>query len=418
MATPELPAETHETPLITPPSQPPPKPATSTPDSPEATGDDLALPFLLIDHASSLSPTTKPDFLYWLRMAVIYHGAFYVANVGDDVHAAAAKMAELGGKVFDVDEGEKKKCAAETNQRYLGYRSEGGREVFECAADGDAPTDTDSPVRRLYRGPAPYPSEMAVPGLKPAVEAFNAKMTQLANLYQLYILEAIGGPKDGFDAFMDEDVKKGGKVQFVKHGRNESDPKALSETSRREVWLSFTMFVNNTPCLEMQNEARQTIAVPPIPNAFLVQIGTAMEFATGSAVVSLPRRAVQPPPSAPPALSVRYIVEISPDIKYSDLLAGSKALENLLQEAKDAAAARHTRRKVNFTRVKRIVAGLGGFKSSMGQLAEAVKSATHHSTFKAETIGESALYHNIRTYPDAARGLYPELAEKVLQASS
>ncbi|TPX70171.1 hypothetical protein SpCBS45565_g01869 [Spizellomyces sp. 'palustris'] len=392
---------------IPPPSVPPPEePNSSLPP----------IPLLLLDHSQSLSPATKPEFLYWLRMAILYHGSFYLTNTGipEELTDQMAKSAE---ELFKISDDEKAGCSINYSPGFLGWCGivDGEcRETWEFGPDldGKQVSSNAPPYARLRYARNQYPSEAALSNFKGMLKGYNKFLTDLAFMYNELILEALGVPTGAFDGFFDEEAKLGGRIKFTRYFRGE-DSKQYGEAPYRDAWLSFLMFANDVPGVEMLSEKRQTLTLPPLPSTLLVQTGTALSFATHHAVLSLPHRVLQPPPDAPDSLTIRYAMQLRPNLPYEDILKGIEGAENMNEEAKRVRDQRRERRKRGFEAVRKVVAGIRAFKGT-GKAPE----STSKEASKLETVGDADLYRRIKSRPTVGKKWYPEISVESVPASS
>ncbi|KAI9103123.1 hypothetical protein DFS34DRAFT_646508 [Phlyctochytrium arcticum] len=382
--------------IIPPPSVPPPE---------DATG--LTLPLILLDHQKALSPSTKPEFLYWLRMALLYHGSFYLTNVGipEEVTEEMAKMAEA---LFKLPQAEKESCSVINSPGFLGWGgiSEGEcRETWEFGPDIDKRADGQNPVQKFRYAQNQYPSEQVLPGGKEIIKAYNKFLTDLSFTYNELILEALGLPTGAFDAFWDEDSKTGGKIKFNRYFRAD-DPKLFGEAPYRDAWLSFTMFANDVPGVEMRSESNQTLLLPPLPSTLLVQSGIALSFATHHAILSLPHRVLQPPEDMNDTLLIRFATLLRPDLSYDEILQGAHGLEQMCEEAQRVGKDRSAKGRRGFNIVRKVVGGLRGFKHA----AEAAISPSKDHAATPSTVGIAELQRRIKSNPVAASRHFPDIA--------
>ncbi|KAI8824256.1 uncharacterized protein EV422DRAFT_312980 [Fimicolochytrium jonesii] len=324
-----------ETPVFAtlPPSDPPPE--YEAPSMPP-------LPLLLLDHSNALSAEKKPEFLYWLRMALLYHGSFYLINTGipedlfDETSRAAADL-------FKVDPSEKQRCSVSNSSGFTGWAGIAEneyRETWEFASELPGSDEAKRPAAARIRssgnqyptsGPASSSSAGAqgpdLSNLPQTIKAFQKFLRDLAFTYNELVAEALGLPSGSFDSLFDQNAAAQGRIKFSRYFHGE-DPAVLGEGPYRDAWLSFTLFANDVPGIEIRSERGQTLQIPPLPSALLVQTGTALSFATHQAVLSLPHRVIQPATAAEAALTVRFRMEISPDVKFKDLLDGVVDLNN------------------------------------------------------------------------------------------
>ncbi|KAJ3081066.1 hypothetical protein HK102_002605, partial [Quaeritorhiza haematococci] len=365
--------------IFAPPSVPPPQSRKTTGE--EGEEEDFDLPLLILDHAASQTPSCKDDFLYWLRQAICTHGNFYLVNaLPNDL---VEKIHSFAEPLFNLPDDVKNTVLVDKSPHFFGYTPRGeaateglvdNREAFDFGPDLTSTWKEGDPLyKKLRPGPNLWPKESALPGFKEAVLEYNKKMTELALEYSRLIAEALGLAPDAFDKFYDEDVRKGGRIKFLKYPP--SDKPSLGVGPHRDLWLTFFSYVNDVPGFEIRTESGMSVPIPTFPGVLLVQVGSALEHATHDAVLATPHRVLSPPAGSEPRLAVGYFMDISPDVKFRDLMEGVIPVggeEKFPEEVRKIAEARRARRVKGFDKVKKLVAGVKAF--SLGSQTTASQS--------------------------------------------
>lgn len=82
--------------------------------------------------------------------------------------------------------------------------------------------------------------------------------------------------------------------------------------------------------------------------------------------------------NAPDALTVRFTIELNPDVKFSDIWEGVDAAA-MLDEARKVGADRRAKRKKGFEAVRRAVGGVRGFQGKSGDTGKTCSIQFHQA---------------------------------------
>ncbi len=204
-------------------------------------------------------------------------GFFYITGHGlpqamvDAVWAAA-------GTFFRQPQAAKMESYIGRSSNHSGYVPE-GEEVLEVGkvdkkeaydVNFDVP---DPPIERPLYGPNLWP---ACEGFKPAVSAYYAAVSALSRrIFQGFAL-ALGLPEDRFDPLLNQPPSQL-RVLHYPYDPDAINPNGIGAHTDFEF---FTVLGSTAPGLEVRNGAGEWIAAPPIPGAFVVNIGDMLEVWT------------------------------------------------------------------------------------------------------------------------------------------
>ncbi|KAI9003640.1 hypothetical protein BC832DRAFT_615380 [Gaertneriomyces semiglobifer] len=366
---------------------------------PEAPAEnDSAMPLLTLSYASATT-AEKPNFLYWIRMALIYHGGFYLTDYADSsLIADAIKVAKSA--FADVADDEKRKKAV-TGGKFEGWRKEDGREVWEF--DGTSHND------------AIYPAIEGV-DVPRVLTKWNAVMEKLIKDLNVYIAEALG-ISSGFDKFFT--TEGSGRVKIARYFKPQSGD--LCEQPYMSQWLSLILFTTDVPTVQLRSETGAPVLLPAIPGTLFVHIGSFLDFATHSTVLAVPIRVVPPLPADSTdeadaedkeLITIRYTADVNPNLTFAEILKGVDLGND--EECQMVREARQKRRRRGFDLVKKVVSGLKGFSGLPPSVPDAQQATS--DAMRSKTIGEVELERRIRQYPEIGRQFYPDVAGKLLSA--
>ncbi|MGF6153657.1 isopenicillin N synthase family dioxygenase [Pseudomonas fluorescens] len=132
-------------------------------------------------------------------------------------------------------------------------------------------------------GPNEWPS---LPGFKEAVQAYYAAIFALGRrLFGGFAL-ALGLEEDYFDSMVTRPPSKLRLIHYPFDGTAQDAPGIGAHTD----YECFTILLADKPGLEVMNNLGQWIDAPPVPGAFVVNIGDMLEVMTAGAFVATAHR--------------------------------------------------------------------------------------------------------------------------------
>ncbi|HLJ64304.1 MAG TPA: 2-oxoglutarate and iron-dependent oxygenase domain-containing protein [Stellaceae bacterium] len=159
------------------------------------------------------------------------------------------------------------------------------KEAFDLSIDLPA-DDPDHLIGYRMLGPNQWPRE--VPGFREDVGAYYGAVTALGRrLFQGFAL-ALDLEEDYFDRYL---TKPPSQLRLVHYP---ATPNPATNTdwgiSPHTDYECFTILHATTPGLEVVNAAGQWIEAPPLPGAFVINIGDMMEALTNGRFIATPHR--------------------------------------------------------------------------------------------------------------------------------
>lgn len=132
-------------------------------------------------------------------------------------------------------------------------------------------------------GPNDWPT---VPGFKPSVQAYYAAIFALGRkLFGGFAL-ALGLQEDYFDAMV---TRPPSKLRLI-HYPFDADAVDAPGIGAHTDYECFTILQSDQPGLEVMNDLGEWIDAPPVPNAFVVNIGDMLEVMTAGTFVATAHR--------------------------------------------------------------------------------------------------------------------------------
>jgi isopenicillin N synthase-like dioxygenase len=232
-----------------------------------------------------------------LRAATHEVGFFYLTGHGipDAVTARAFTEAE---RFFTLPDEDKQRVAMLHSPHFRGWNRTGGeltrgrvdwREQIDLAAERDRWTDPEAPAYMRLEGPNLWPA--AQPELRTVFTDWERRCSAVARrLVQSWAL-ALGSPADVFDeAFGD---RPSTLIKLIRYPGREERGQGVGAHSDPGV-LTLLMIEPGKGGLQIET-ADGWLDAPAVPNAFVVNIGELMEFATDGYLRATQHRVVSPP---------------------------------------------------------------------------------------------------------------------------
>jgi isopenicillin N synthase-like dioxygenase len=237
-----------------------------------------------------------------LRTATHEVGFFYLLGHGipDDVVARAFAEAEA---FFALPDEAKQQVAMLRSPHFRGYNRTGGeltqgridwREQIDIAAERDPWPDAAAPAYMRLEGPNLWPA--AQPGLRDVFTDWDRRCQEVAQRLMRCWATALGSPADVFDAMFGE--RPSTLIKLVRYPGREERGQGVGAHKDPGV-LTLLMIEPGRTGLQVEHPGDggvEWIDVPPVPGAFVVNIGELMEFATDGYLKATVHRVVSPPP--------------------------------------------------------------------------------------------------------------------------
>lgn len=291
---------------------------------------------LLDPTASSLEPTVTA-----LRRAASEVGFLYVTGHGVSAERVEA-LERSARELFSLPHAAKLAYHIGRSSNHRGYvppgeevfygQSKDTKEAFDLALELP-PADYGRASRLL--GPNVWPSEL--PGFRAAVSAYYADVFALGRVLLGGFALALGLPRPYFEAYLRAPPSQLRLIHYEPAPVGEGAMGIGSHTD----YECLTILHATAPGLEVMNGAGQWVAAPPLPGAFVVNIGDLLEVWSNGVFVSTSHRVcpvAAPRYSFPLFFTVDYETRVEPlphlqegAPRYSALVSGDHLLSQTMQ---------------------------------------------------------------------------------------
>ncbi len=277
-----------------------------------------------------------------LRRAASEVGFAYVTGHG----VSAARVAELervAREFFALPAAAKLEYYIGRSSNHRGYvppgeevfygQTKDTKEAFDLSRD--LPEGDYGAAGRLL-GPNVWPRE--VPGFRTAVAAYYEDVFALGRALLRGFALALGLPGAFFDRYLERPPSQMRLIHYEPPAEPSPDSMGIGSHTDYEC---LTILHATGPGLEVMNGAGQWVAAPPVPGAFVINIGDLLEVWSNGIFVSTSHR-VRPVPSPrysfPLFFTVDYETRVEPlghlgpaDSRYAPLVSGEHLLAQTMQ---------------------------------------------------------------------------------------
>lgn len=249
------------------------------------------------------SPESRASFLSRLREAA--HGVGFFQLVGHGIEDSEA-MLELTRRFFALPEADRLALNILDSPLFRGY-SELGREHTRGIPDHRRQLDIGpeqpvwqpvpgGPAYQCLIGPNRWPA--AMPELRPAIESWIARLTELSHHLLRLLLESLDAPAGFLDDVVDPDPQIHLKLLHYP-GRPMTGEDTGSDQGtgiHNDLGLLTLLVQDGNGGLQVAVEDGQFAEVPVVPGAFVVNLGELLEVATRGYLRATLHRVVRPAP--------------------------------------------------------------------------------------------------------------------------
>jgi isopenicillin N synthase-like dioxygenase len=185
--------------------------------------------------------------------------------------------------------------------------SKDSKEAYDCSRDLPD-DDPDYLAGNPLLGPNQWPD---LPGFKRAVSAYYDATFELGRVLLRGFALALGEPPDRFDSML---IKPPSQLRLIHYPY---DPAAEDQSGigAHTDYELFTLLRSTGPGLEIMNEAGLWVDAPPVPDAYVVNIGDMLELWSNGEFVATSHRVRKVPQerySFPLFFAVDYHTRITP----------------------------------------------------------------------------------------------------------
>lgn len=308
-------------------------------------GDFQRLPLIDVSGLASAELATRQAVSLSLDRAARTAGFFYAVNHGlpaplvEGLVAAAAEF-------FALPDADKQRYYIGDSTNHRGYvppgeetfyaGSKDTKEAFDLSLDLPD-SDPDYRAGNRLLGPNRWPSE--VPGFRERVDAYYGAVTALGRRLLRGFLLALELPEDHFDRVLHKPPSQLRLIHYP-HSPSALDAPGIGAHTDYEC---FTILHASSPGLEVLNARNQWIDAPPVPDAFVINIGDLLEVLSNGRWVSTAhrvRKVSEERYSAPLFFNLDYDAEIAPaphlvlrdgEARYPSVRAGEHLLAQTAQ---------------------------------------------------------------------------------------
>ena len=257
---------------------------------------ELNLPILdlsLLDQGEEAAARFRDE----LRAATHDVGFFYLTGTGVTPELEA-RLLDAAHTFFALPEEEKLSIENVTSPHFRGYTRVGGertqgevdwREQIDIGPEREAVTDPDAPDFARLIGPNLGPA--AQPGLRDVVDEWQDRLTGVARkLLRAWAL-ALGAPESYFDDHFGEPSTL---LKIVRYpGKDDPTPQQGVGAHKDSGVLTLLWVEPGKGGLQVERDG-QWVDAPPVPGAFVVNIGEMLEYATGGYLIATNHRVISP----------------------------------------------------------------------------------------------------------------------------
>ncbi|KAK5996086.1 2-oxoglutarate-dependent dioxygenase [Cladobotryum mycophilum] len=339
----------------------------------------------VIDLSLANDPSTLPDLLRSLRVALTEVGFLYVSNhnVPRDV---IRDVVEILPTLFALPEASKKAMALENSPHFLGYSGDGTeytagktdkREQIDLATELKVIDDPDAPFYERLQGPNQWPLDL--PELRPRVEKYIAELTLLGERFLPLVAQALELPAETFLPFL-SDQHRMKLLHYPAVPPGSGAAQGVGPHKDASGWWTFLLQASppEVKGLQVLNKAGDWVDVPVLEDTFVVNIGQAFELITHGVCKATTHRVLS-------GTNERFSVPFFQGVRRN--ITKQEALSSLRDH-------------------------FSVFGSDLG--AESEASRAIDSVFlrgKYDTWGENVLRSKVRSHRDTGKKFYPEVYE-------
>lgn len=250
-----------------------------------------AIPIVDITKLREGTPAEQQEIAQELGKAAREVGFVYVTGGGLD-EALFDGVLDAAKRFFALPHDEKMKVYIGNSRCHRGYVPEGEevfasgtkdkKEAYDLSIDLPA-DDPDYVAGNPLLGPNQWPD---LPGFAEAVDAYYKAVFDLGRVLLRGFSMAIGEDP----AFLDRYVTKPPSQLRLIHYPFDSSAEDRPGIGTHTDYECFTLLRSTCPGLEVMNGAGEWIDAPPVPGAFVVNIGDMMEIWTNGAFVATSHR--------------------------------------------------------------------------------------------------------------------------------
>jgi len=257
---------------------------------------DLTLPVLDLSDLDR-GPDAAARFRDDLRRATHDVGFFYLTGTGV-TPALEQRLHRAAREFFALPEADKLAIENVQSPHFRGYTRIGGertqgrvdwREQIDIGPERDAVSDPAAPDFARLIGPNLWPATQ--PSLRDVVDEWQERLTDVARRLLRAWASALGAEEDFFDRHFGEPSTL---LKIVRYpGTDQPEPQQGVGAHKDSGVLTLLWVEPGKGGLQVERDGTWVDA-PPVPGAFVVNIGEMLEYATGGYLIATNHRVVSP----------------------------------------------------------------------------------------------------------------------------
>ncbi|GGF94270.1 2-oxobutyrate oxidase [Rhodococcoides trifolii] len=256
----------------------------------------------------SVAERDPSSFRSALREATHLYGFFYLTGHGVP-NSDIAEVLDSAREFFALPQDAKDEISQLNSPQFRGYTRLGG-ELTNGTVDWREQIDI-GPEREVVdgaeeywnlQGPNQWPS--ALPALRSTFEKWDRSLSAVGLRLLRHWAVSLGAPENTFDAAFAD--KPATLIKIVRYPGNETNPQGVGAHKDSGV-LTLLLVAPESEGLQVESENGDWIDVPPLPGAFVVNIGELLEIATGGYLKATRHRVSAPPPGTD-RISIPYFL--------------------------------------------------------------------------------------------------------------
>lgn len=253
----------------------------------------------VIDLSQADDPALRPEFLRKLHAAARDTGFLHLAGHGI-TEAETARILELTRAFFALPEADRLAVSNLNSPHFRGYTRIGHeltggasdwRDQLDIGAERPAPQlGPQDPAYLWLEGPNQWPQ--ALPELRTAVLEWQSRLAAVAHRLLKELLTSIGAPADFFDAaFADRPHLHTKLIRYPGSAPSGAD----QGVGAHKDYGFLTLLLQDSVGGLQVRQGDGFLDIPPMPGAFVVNLGELLEIATDGYLRATDHRVVSPP---------------------------------------------------------------------------------------------------------------------------
>ncbi len=266
-----------------------------------ARGDFSEIPVLDVSALYGADQAAISDTACTMRGHLETTGFLYV--VGHPISVAQIEaVREMSKRFFALDEGEKAKLKIDKNFRgYLAFA--GSTIVTSSVEEVSKPNQSESlffmhevaqdDPRALaelpLQGPNQWPDESLLPGFRDTIEAYVDAMTVLGRKMAAAISISLGLPAESLDRYFADPTTF---LRLLHYPPQKPEEGLFGSAPHTDYGFITLLAQDDVGGLEVLNKNGEWVAAPPIPGAFVMNVGDILARGSNDLFGSTPHRVI------------------------------------------------------------------------------------------------------------------------------